>query len=395
MQENNEITHWYLHVDLDAFFASVEQLDNPQYKGKPVIVGGKPEDRRSVVSTASYEARKYGVHSAMPTFQAYKLCPNGIFVRCRMERYAELSYKIMNIFKNYSPDVQQMSIDEAFIDITGTEKLFGPPQETALKIQTDVRQQTGLTVSVGLATTKYLAKIASGYSKPNGFTFIQKGQEQDFMLNLPLNKVWGLGKKSQEILKSKGIKTTQEVFNTSFATLQFLFGQNMATFLYNVVRGQEKESFSQKPKSHSISAETTFDYDLTDIYNIETELLELAQGVFFRLLKEGGFSHTAMVKIRYDDFTTCSIQETIDHNINTLDTFYEILKRIFEKKYISGRGIRLLGVGFENIEKTETPQPQDLFETNNTKKQIIEKTILNMSQKNPNIKIHRARTIKK
>ena len=287
MQENNEITHWYLHVDLDAFFASVEQLDNPQYKGKPVIVGGKPEDRRSVVSTASYEARKYGVHSAMPTFQAYKLCPNGIFVRCRMDRYAELSYKIMNIFKNYSPDVQQMSIDEAFIDITGTEKLFGPPQETALKIQTVVKQQTGLTVSVGLATTKYLAKIASGYSKPNGFTFIQKGQEQDFMLNLPLNKVWGLGKKSQEILKSKGIKTTQEVFNTSFATLQFLFGQNMATFLYNVVRGQEKDSFSQKPKSHSISAETTFDYDLTDIYNIETELLELAQGVFFRLLKEG------------------------------------------------------------------------------------------------------------
>ena len=123
MQENNEITHWYLHVDLDAFFASVEQLDNPQYKGKPVIVGGKPEDRRSVVSTASYEARKYGVHSAMPTFLAYKLCPDGIFVRCRMERYAELSFKIMNIFKNYSPDVQQMSIDEAFIDITGTEKL--------------------------------------------------------------------------------------------------------------------------------------------------------------------------------------------------------------------------------------------------------------------------------
>ena len=157
----NDIKHWFLHVDLDAFFASVEQMDHPEYRGKPLIVGGKPEDRRSVVSTASYEARKYGVHSAMPTFQAYKLCPNGIFVYPRMERYAELSYKIMNIFKNYSPDVQQMSIDEAFIDLTGTERLFGCPEETARKLKADEKAQTGLTVSVGLASTKYLAKIAS------------------------------------------------------------------------------------------------------------------------------------------------------------------------------------------------------------------------------------------
>lgn len=393
MPEHKEITHWYLHVDLDAFFASVEQLDNPEYRGKPVIVGGKPEDRRSVVSTASYEARIFGVHSAMPTFLAYKLCPNGIFVRCRMNRYSELSYQIMNIFKNYSPDVIQMSIDEAFIDITGTEKLFGPPQETAKKIQQEVKQQTGLTVSVGLATTKYLAKIASGYSKPNGFTFIKKGDEQNFMLNLPLNKVWGLGKKSLEMLKTKGIKTTKDIYETPYESLEFLFGKNTAAFLYNVVRGEEKECFSQKPKSHSISAETTFDYDLSDIWNIETELLELAQGVFFRLLKEGGFSRTAAVKIRYEDFTTCTVQETIDRNIVTLDLFYEILKRIFERKYIKGRAVRLLGVGFENIEKEEKPQPQELFQNNEKKKQAVEKAILNISKKNPNIKIHRARTL--
>ena len=395
MSDNNEkLTHWYLHVDLDAFFASVEQLDNPQYRGKPVIVGGKPEDRRSVVSTASYEARKFGVHSAMPTFQAYKLCPQGIFVRGRMERYSELSYKIMNIFRNYSPDVAQMSIDEAFIDITGTEKLFGPPEETAKKIQEDVKLQTGLTVSVGLATTKYLAKIASGYSKPNGFTYIHKGDEQSFMLNLPLNKVWGLGKKSIELLKSKGIKTTQDIYDMPYETLEFLFGKNMAGFLFNVVRGLEKDTFSQKPKSHSMSAETTFIYDLTDIYSIETELLELAQSVFFRLLKEGGYSRTAMVKIRYDDFTTCTIQETVDSNIITLDSYYEIIKRIFEKKFISGRAIRLLGVGLENIETEEKPQQQELFENNDKKKQAVEKAILKLSKKNPEIKIHRARTLK-
>jgi len=152
----------FLHVDLDAFFASVEQLDHPEYRGKPVIVGGLPGDRRSVVSTASYEARKFGVHSAMPTFQAVKLCPQGIFLRGRMKRYHEKSEEVMAIFKNYSPDIQQISVDEAFIDLTGTERLFGDPLETAKKLKAEVFEKTGLTVSVGLASTKYCAKIASG-----------------------------------------------------------------------------------------------------------------------------------------------------------------------------------------------------------------------------------------
>ncbi len=387
--------HWYLHVDLDAFFASVEQLDHPEYRGKPVIVGGKPEDRRSVVSTASYEARVFGVHSAMPTFQAYKLCPQGIFVHGRMHRYAELSHQIMNIFRDYSPDVDQMSIDEAFIDLTGTEKLFGPPQETALAIKQRVKNETGLTVSVGLATTKYLAKIASGLSKPDGFYHIKAGTEEAFMLNLPLNKVWGLGPKSLELIKSKGLNSTRDIYEKDYDTLEFLFGKNMAAFLYNVVRGIEKESFNRETKSHSISAETTFPYDLTDIYTIETELLELAHGVFFRLLKEEGFSRTAFVKIRYEDFSTSTVQETVERNIITLDSFFEIIKRLFEKRYQNGRGIRLLGVGFENIVKEEKPYQQDLFSTNNDeKKQAVEKAILKLSKKHPEIKVNKARTLK-
>ena len=365
------LDHWYLHVDLDAFFASVEELDNPQYKGKPLIVGGKPEDRRSVVSTASYEARKYGVHSAMPTFQAYKLCPQGIFVYPRMERYAELSYKIMNIFRDFSPDVDQMSIDEAFIDLTGTQRLFGAPEETAIKIKARVKEETGLTVSVGLASTKYLAKIASGFSKPDGFYYIHAGDEEKFMLSLPLNKVWGLGQKSLDLLHSKGIKSTRDIYEMPFETLEFLFGHNMANFLYEVVRGNEKDSFSRKTKSHSISAENTFPYDLTDIYGIETELMELAHGVYFRLLKEEAYSRTAFIKIRYEDFSTTTVQETQDHNINTLDSYFQIIKGLFEKKYIQGRGIRLLGVGFENVTKEEKPYQQDLFENNDSKKQII------------------------
>ena len=387
--------HWYLHVDLDAFFASVEQLDNPDLRGKPVIVGGKPEDRRSVVSTASYEARVFGVHSAMPVFQAYKLCPQGVFVHPRMHRYAELSHQIMNIFRDYSPDVDQMSIDEAFIDLTGTEKLFGPQEETARAIKKRIKEETGLTVSVGLATTKYLAKIASGLSKPDGFYHIKSGQEESFMLNLPLTKVWGLGPKSLELLRSKGFNSTRDIYEKDYDTLEFLFGKNMAAFLYNVVRGIEKESFTRETKSHSISAETTFPYDLTDIYTIETELLELAHGVFFRLLKEEGFSRTAMVKIRYEDFSTCTVQETVDRNIITLDSFFEIIKKLFEKRYQDGRGIRLLGVGFENIVKEEKPYQQDLFNDNkDEKKQAVEKAILKLSKKHPEIKVSKARTLK-
>ncbi len=389
------ITKWYLHADLDAFFASVEQLDNPEYRGKPVIVGGLPEDRRSVVSTASYEARKFGIHSAMPTFQAYKLCPQGIFVHGRMHRYAELSHQIMNIFRDYSPDVDQMSIDEAFIDLTGTEKLFGPPEETARKIKERIKEETGLTISTGLAATKYLAKIASGLSKPDGFYIIHPGDEKNFMLNLPLNKVWGLGPKSLELIRSKGITSTRDIYEKDYNTLEFLFGKNMAGFLYNVVRGIEKESFSREAKSHSISAETTFPYDLTDIYMIETELLELAHGVFFRLLKEESFSRTVIVKIRYDDFSTCTVQETSERNIITLDSFFEIIKRLFEKRYQNGRGIRLLGVGFENIVKEEKPYQQDLFNTgNDEKKQAVEKAILKLSKKHPEIKVSKARTLK-
>ena len=391
----DKAAHWYLHVDLDAFFASVEQLDNPEYRGKPVIVGGKPEDRRSVVSTASYEARVFGVHSAMPTFQAYKLCPQGIFVHGRMHRYAELSHQIMTIFRDYSPDVDQMSIDEAFIDLTGTEKLFGPPEETARAIKARVKEETGLTVSVGLATTKYLAKIASGLSKPDGFYHIKSGQEESFMLQLPLNKVWGLGPKSLELIRSKGFRSTRDLYEKDYDTLEFLFGKNMAGFLYNVVRGIEKESFTRESKSHSISAENTFPYDLTDIYTIETELLELAHGVFFRLLKEEGYSRTAFVKIRYEDFSTCTVQETLERNIITLDSYFEIIKRLFEKRYENGRGIRLLGVGFENIVKEEKPYQQDLFSDNrDEKKQAVEKAILGLSKKHPEIKVSKARTLK-
>lgn len=390
----SNIEHWYAHVDLDAFFASVEQLDHPEYKGKPVIVGGRPEDRRGVVSTASYEARKFGVHSAMPTFQAYKLCPEGIFVHGNHKRYSELSYQIMQIFNDFSPEVLQMSIDEAFIDLTGTEKLFGEPIETCKKIKERVKKETGLTVSIGLAQTKYLAKIASGYQKPNGLFCIEPGTETDFMLNLPLEKVWGVGNKTLQNLHQKGIFTTRDIYEKDIPMLEFLFGKNTAEYLYDVVRGGKNVQFGKESKNHSLSSERTFPYDISDTYTLETQIMELAQEVMFRLLKEQGYSRTAFLKLRYDDFSTCSIQRTMDSNILTLDSLNEILKQLLEEKYQKGRGIRLIGVGFENITNEERPYQQSLFEDSTKKKQQVEKAILKLHQKHPEIKVQKARTLK-
>ena len=382
-----------LHLDLDAFFASVEQLDNPAYRGKPVIVGGQPGDRRSVVSTCSYEARKYGVHSAMPVVKAYKLCPNGIYLPGRMHRYHELSSQVMEIFRRFSPDVQQMSVDEAFVDLTGTEKLFGPPEETALKIKQTVKEETGLTVSAGLASNHYVAKIASGVSKPDGFFYVKPGEEEDFMLSLNLEKLWGAGGKTQEKLKASGFYTIKSIHNATLTSLCALFGQHTGNFLYQAVRGREVENFSDEAKSHSISAERTFSFDLTDSFVIETELLRLCFDVMFRLLRENWNGRTVQLKIRYEDFSTVSISETGTRSVSSVDDLFERTCRLFHKKYENGRGIRLFGVGVQNLEAGTEPSQAELFDFGEKKKKAVEKAVLEISRKNPSSKVQKARQL--
>ncbi|MBQ0039348.1 MAG: DNA polymerase IV [Treponema sp.] len=381
----------FLHVDLDAFFASVEQHDHPEYKGKPVIVGGLPGDRRSVVSTASYEARKYGVHSAMPTFKAVKLCPNGIYLRGNYQRYSQVSAQIMAIFGDFSPTVIQMSIDEAFIDITGTEHLFGPPVEAAKKIKERVKEETGLTVSVGIASTMYIAKIASGYRKPDGITYVPKGKETEFMLSLPLDKVWGAGSKTQERMEACGIKTVKDIYSKSKALLVTLFGDATGQFLYNAVRGNEDMVFGEDAKSHSLSAETTFVYDLTDLYVIETAIMDLANQLIWRMHKENVRARTVGLKIRYEDFKTVSIQETSDNPIANADDLFERYRRLFNRKYEKGKGIRLLGVTVQNVESTENPVQGQLFDFGDAKKAKVEKAIFDMENKNPDLRLRKAR----
>jgi DNA polymerase-4 len=377
---------------MDAFYASVEQLDHPEYRGKPVIVGGLPGDRRSVVSTASYEARIFGVHSAMPIVQALKLCPQGIYLRGNMKRYWEKSTELMAVFAEFSPDVQQLSVDEAFLDIIGTERLFGPPEVLAAKLKKAVLEKTGLTVSAGIASNKYLAKIASGMSKPDGLFMVPPGGEEAFMLGLPVGKIWGAGSKTQELFARHGLKTCEDLHRLSSRILISLFGRAFGEFLYRAVRGEGAETFETLRGSRSMSAERTFPQDLYDAFEIETQILSLASEVFFRLLQTAFQSRTVFIKIRYGDFSTGGGRETSRNPLATLNEFYDRLLALFHKKYRRGGGIRLLGAGLA-LEPGGESKQTELFNGADEKEQRLEKSILEINSRFPGAALKRGRLL--
>ncbi|MDR1930946.1 MAG: DNA polymerase IV [Treponema sp.] len=374
---------FYVHADLDAFYASVEQLDRSEYRGKPVIVGGLPGDRRSVVSAASYEARACGVHSAMPIVQAYKLCPGGIYLRGNMKRYREKSEEVMAVFRDFSPEVQQLSVDEAFLDITGTEKLFGPPEQLARRLKAEVRSRTGLTVSAGLASNKYVAKIASGMSKPDGLFIVRPGGEEEFMLGLPVTKIWGAGGKTQEEFEKHGITSCADLHRLSREILISIFGKAFGAFLYHAVRGEAAETFETERGTQSMSAERTFPRDLYDEFEIETQLFTICSELMFRLLHTKWQSRTVFVKIRYgDDFSTESARETSRRPVSTLNELYDRISALFRKKWKQGRGVRLIGAGLGSLEERDLQG--DLFNGRSEKERRLEKSILAINDKFPN-----------
>jgi DNA polymerase-4 len=381
----------FIHADLDAFYASVEQLDHPEYAGKPVIVGGLPGDRRSVVSTASYEARKFGVHSAMPVVQAVKLCPQGIYIRGNMERYREMSAQIMAIFADFSPEVRQLSIDEAFLDISGMETLCGPPRAIAEKLKEQVRRETGLTVSIGIASNKYVAKIASGMSKPDGLFVIPPGGEEAFMRSLPVGKIWGAGEKSQELFRKHGFVTGEDIYRLSLEALTSIFGNAFGLFLYQAVRGEGAAAFDEERGTHSMSAERTFEYDLYDEFDMETALLDICETLIWRLLTAKKQSRTITVKIRYGDFTTEGVRETSSLPVSTLNDLYGRVLNLFRKKYQKGRSVRLIGAGLINLENAGASQG-NLFAAGDEKERQLEEAILRINNKLPDAALRRGRS---
>ncbi len=378
---------------MDAFFASVEQLDNPDCRGKPVIVGAAP-GRRGVVSACSYEARAFGIHSAMPISEAVRRCPNGIYLPVRMERYHEVSERVMAVFAGFTPVVQQMSVDEAFLDMTGTERLFGPPLSSGRLLKTTVRDSEGLAISVGIAPSRYIAKLASARSKPDGLIEVIPGEEARFVSTLRLRDLWGVGKKTLERLAAEGIQSIAELFEYDIEQLGSLFGEAAGSYLFHVCRGIDPGIFVGEPKSRSISAETTFERDVNDAQTISRTLLELCQTVTFRALSEGVRSRTVAIKVRYWDFTTTSAQKTLTHRLASARETHRVAMELLRSRWDGRTTLRLLGVGFANLEIEGREAQPELFPEDDEKDRRVEKAVLGLKERFGHLPVQKASLIR-
>ncbi|ACL69655.1 DNA polymerase IV [Halothermothrix orenii] len=337
-----------MHVDMDAFFASVEQLDNPEFRRKPVIVGGIDLENRGVVSTASYEARKYGVKSAMSVVEARRLCPEGIFVKGRHSRYREISEKIFRIFNTYTPLVEKVSIDEAFLDLTGCHRLFGSSVEIGKKIKNKIKEQLGLTASIGLSYNKFLAKLASGMDKPDGFFIIDDNNVDKILNKLCVGEVWGIGKKTEQLLLSKGIKTVGMLRHLSKSDLKGILGKQ-GLQLYYLARGIDDRHVEPGSDIKSISHEETFSDDLIDPDEVMSHLMNMSERVARRLRKNCLKGSTVFIKVRYNNRVTLTRRTTIKEYVDDTDSIYRTGLLLIKKHNLLSKPIRLLGIGMANL----------------------------------------------
>jgi DNA polymerase-4 len=353
MAENRQI----IHVDMDAFYASVEQLDNPDLVGKPVIVGGDPK-QRGVVSAASYEARKFGVHSAMPMSQAIRLCPNAIVLPVRMERYAEISQQIHTTFERFTPQIEPISLDEAFLDVTGSIQLFGSAEKIGRAIKDQIRENLGLVASVGIATNKFLAKLASDLDKPDGFVVITKENKQQILDPLPVSRIWGVGKVTEKALKSKGIDIIRQLRKAPPEILRSVFGDQTPHVL-RLAQGIDNREVESSREAKSISSEQTFATDISDKDILLDVLLHQVEDVAQRLRLNDLEAKTITLKLRYDDFRTITRSSTFDQPTNTTKTFWQETQKVFLKWHKKSAGpLRLLGFGVSGLLKTGSGQHQ-------------------------------------
>ena len=346
-----------LHVDMDAFYASVEILENPELKGKPVIVGGVPESR-GVVAAASYEVRKFGVHSAMSSYRALKLCPHAIILPPRMGHYATFSKKIFAILKSYTPIVEPISIDEAFLDVTGSRRLFGTAVEIGRSIKKRVRDETGLTASVGVAPNKFLAKLASDLEKPDGFVVIERKRAVSLLAGLAVSKLWGIGKVTQKTLAHEGITTVRELLALSPKKLESIVG-SCGPRLRELARGIDERPVVVGELSKSIGAETTFAKDIENEEELRKQLRILTERVAKRLRKEGYRAHTIHIKARYPDFKTVTRAATLPGATASSRSLQDVTWELFAQRLgRKGRPLRLLGVSASALIRPNELEPE-------------------------------------
>jgi DNA polymerase-4 len=333
------------HLDFDAFFAAVEENRDPSLRGKPVIVGG---GERGVVSTANYVARRYGVHSAMPIRTAKRLCPHGVYIPGHFELYYGCSRKFMGILEEYSPLVERMSLDEAYVDLTGTDRLFGPPVDTARLVQRRVAAELDLSISVGVASNKLVAKVASDYQKPAGFTVVPAGQEAGFLAPLPVEKLPGVGPALLEQLRDRGVVTVGDLAQVPAHLLRLSFG-GWGEELFHRARGEDVRRVSPQEEMKSISREHTFEEDVSDARLLESTLVALTEDVCRRLRAARLEARTVTVKIRYSDFVTHTCSHTLPRSMDVDEVFFAEVLALFRQGRRRRYRLRLVGVGLSNL----------------------------------------------
>jgi DNA polymerase-4 len=353
------MTKKIIHIDMDAFYASVEQHDNPALQGRPVIVGGDPE-KRGVVSAASYEARTYGVHSAMPSSQARRLCPQGVFLPVRMHRYREVSGQIFQLLREYTPLVEPLSLDESFLDVTGSEKLFGPAPQIAKEVKRRIRETTGLTASAGIAPNKFLAKIASDYRKPDGLVEVKPEEVQGFLRELPISKLWGVGKATEEVLKGMGILKVGQLALFPAEKIERKLGK-FGLELMALARGEDDRPVSPESEAKSVSQEETFTPDLENLEQMKRALLDQAEQVGWELRKQKLKGSTVTVKVRYPDFTLVTRSLTLPFPTDQGIEIYQTAMKLLPRTEALQRRARLLGVGISNFIHRDDPEQYLLF----------------------------------
>lgn len=335
-----------LHVDMDAFYAAVEVLDDPSLRGLPLIIGAP--DGRSVVSSASYEARRYGVHAAMPVAQAMRLCPSARIVMPHFQRYQEVSRQVMAIFESFTPLVEPLSVDEAFLDVQGVRRLWGSPARIAGLIRERVLDEVGITCSVGVAATKHVAKMASTIAKPDGMLVVAAADTLDFLATRPVRAMWGVGPKAAEALEARGIRTIKDIRESSPEMLERAVGPALSGRLAQLARGEDPRAVETERIEKSIGHEETFDQDILDRQFLRAELLRLGDRVAARLRRAEWEAATVSIKVRFDDFRTLNRSQTLSEPSAVGQRIGEAAQTLFEQ--IERRDpVRLLGVRAENL----------------------------------------------
>lgn len=334
-----------VHIDMDAFFAAVEQRDDSSLAGKPVIVGADPKKGmgRGVVATASYQARKFGVVSAMPISEAYRRCPQGVYLRPKMDKYSRVSKEVCQILYQFSPLVEVIGIDEAFLDITGTFHLFGGPAEASIRLKKEIKNNTGLTASVGLAPIKLAAKIASDFDKPDGFYQVREAELLDFLWALGIDRLPGIGKKTKKALNDLGIYKVGQLAQFDRKILEEYFGKQ-GLILWLFANGVDSRKIEKPEAAKSMGAEFTFPKDRADPFQVEAVLSQLSEEVAERLKRSGWRAKNISVKIRLEDFSTHNRSVRLIKATNFYNTIFKSAKKIYYDSGFSGKKIRLIGV---------------------------------------------------